>query len=307
LTEAEYLVGSIATSANVVISKIHYNPAGTTDLEEFIEVMNIGPTAVDLTNCQFTLGVQFQFPDNYTLASGARALIVRDQTAFLAAYGNGLASLIAGVFTNSTSLDNGGERIQFLDALSQPIKDFSYDDENGWPTAPDGEGPSLVLIRPLTNPDPSNPANWRSSSGSSGSPGVDDSLTYDAWAAANNVTDLTGTADDDGDGLPSIAEYALGSNPKVVSVDAIPIQGEEIINVSGGVATYITLTYTRPIGRDDVSYFVEAASELGTWVPAVQVNPPTYNTGGTETLEFRYPQPMSAQSQQFLRLRVVRQ
>src|SRR4029434_8087000 len=169
LTEAEYLVGAIATSANVVISKIHYNPVGTTDLEEFIEVMNIGPNIVDLTNCQFTLGIQFQFPDGYTLASGARALIVRDQAAFLAAYGNGLAGLIAGVFANSTSLDNGGERLQFLDALSQPIKDFSYDDENGWPTAPDGEGPSLVLIRPQTNPDPANPANWRASSGSSGS------------------------------------------------------------------------------------------------------------------------------------------
>jgi hypothetical protein len=193
LTEAEYLVGAIASSTNLVISKIHYNPAGPADLEEFIEIMNIGSTAIDLTNCQFTLGIQFQFPDGYTLAPGARALIVRDQTAFLTTYGNGLAGMIAGVFANSTSLDNGGERLQFMDALNQPIKDFSYDDENGWPTAPDGEGPALVLKRPITNPEPSSPANWRASSGSSGSPGVDDALTYDAWAGANSVTDLTGT------------------------------------------------------------------------------------------------------------------
>jgi hypothetical protein len=53
--------------------------------------------------------------------------------------------------------------------------------------------------------------------------------------------------------------------------------------------------------------FVEAANELGTWVPAVPVSPPTYNAGSTETLVYRHPQPITALAQEYLRLRVVRQ
>jgi hypothetical protein len=92
-----------------------------------------------------------------------------------------------------------------------------------------------------------------------------------------------------------------------VNTDATPIQGEQDINVDGNVAGYMTLTYSRAIGRDDVLYFVEAANELGTWTPAVQVSPPAYHASGTETLVFRHPQPMAGQAQQYLRLRVTRQ
>ena len=171
LTEADYLVGALATPANLVISKIHYNPASADDLTEFLEIMNISSVNVDLTNVRVLLGVQFSFPIAFLLPPGGRALVVRDVAAFTAAYGSGLSAQIAGVFANSTNLDNSGERLQLVDALGAVIRDFSYNDQPPWPTSPDGEGPCLVLIRPETNPDHSIGTNWRASATLGGSPG----------------------------------------------------------------------------------------------------------------------------------------
>ena len=306
IVDPEFLVGALASPTNLVISKIHYNPSGVGDGTEFVEVMNIGAGTIDLTNVQFTLGIQFQFPDAYQLTAGGRALIVRDSAAFIAAYGGGLAAQIAGVFANGTSLDNGGERIQLLDAAGAVIRDFSYDNKSPWPTGPDGEGPALVLKRPELNPDHANPANWRASTAVGGTPGNNDAESYAAWAAANGITDLLGTADDDLDGLSNLLEYYLGSNPRVASLTARPVVGTETLNVDGVIGDYLTLTFKRAVGHDDVSGVVEASSDLTTWVAAVLVPSPTYNGDGTETVTFRYPQPRSANPEQFLRLRATR-
>ena len=307
LTEAEYLVGPLASSSSLVVSKINYNPPGAGDLQEFLEVMNIGAVPIDLTNVQFTLGVQFQFPDGYILAPGSRALIVRDMAAFAAAYPNVPPAQIVGVFANGTNLANGGARLQLLDAAGAVIQDFTYDNNPPWPTSVDGGGPCLVLIRPETNPDPSDPANWRASSIVGGTPGSSDAQLYAAWAAANNVTDLQGTADDDNDGLSNLAEYALGSNPKVSSSAALPAVGTQAISVGSAVSDYLTITFTRTLGHDDVAIVVEETTDLaGSWSPAVIVGSPTFNGDGTETLVYRFLQPQSAQPQQFLRLRITR-
>ena len=50
----------------------------------------------------------------------------------------------------------------------------SYDDLAPWPVTPDDFGFSLVPVQPNANPDPDNPANWRASTLSGGSPGADD-------------------------------------------------------------------------------------------------------------------------------------
>lgn len=316
LTEAQYLVGGLATSSNLVISKIHYNPktdqppapADPNDLTEFIELLNIGANTIDLTNVQFSIGLQFQFPDNFTLASGGRALIVRDVDAFTTRYQSVPVAMIAGAFANDTALENSGERLVLLDALGATLRDFSYDDDGAWPRLPDGDGPSLVLKRPETNPNHALPANWRASSGVDGSPGVNEGPTYAAWAALNNVTDLIGTGDDDGDGFTNLAEYLLGGNPKVPSLGAVPSLAVQSIDVGGVVSDYLTLTFKRAIGRDEASVAGQAATDVGSWSAAVQVGDPIYNTDGTETLTFRHPQPKtSLTTQQFLRLQITRQ
>ena len=306
LTEASFIVGTAATPTNVVISEIHYHPNTADGLAEFIEVMNISNQNVDLTGCRFLLGISFTFPTGYVLPPGARCVVIKDTAAFNLAYPSVPASVVAGVYGGS--LDNNGEQLQFLSATNASLADFSYDDVAPWPTTPDGEGPSLVLKRPYATPTPNvgDGNNWRASYVVGGTPGTDDALSYAAWAALNGISDPLG--DNDGDGLLNIGEYGLGTDPKVASSGVMPTSsiGSYVVNSVAG--NYLTLTYTRAIGRDDVNYIVEGATAPGaaTWVPAVQVGANLPNGNGTETLTFRYPDPITtSEPKQFLRLRMV--
>ena len=307
LTQTQYYQGNLATSSNLAISKIHYHPAGVGNLTQFVELMNIGASSIDLSGVHFTQSIQFTFPTAYPLmAPGARLLIVRDMNAFTTAYPTVPAGQIAGIFANNTTLSAAGARLQLLDVTNAIIRDFTYADKDPWPESPDGSGPALVLLRPTTNPDHSIGANWRASYAVGGSPGVDDALLYTAWATANGITDPTATADADHDGLTDLVEYGLGANPNVASLSELPAQGSQTVDVGGIVSNYLTLTYSRAIGRDDVSYAVEATTDLLTWVPAVNVGAPTFNNNGYETLTYRHPTPKAGQPRQFLRLRFTK-
>ena len=83
---------------------------------------------------------------NHTLAPGERAVVVRNPAAFQNRYGAGIR--IVGVYGGTVEdfrLSNAGERLVLSDPTGAPIHDFSYDDDGGWPTMPDGLGPSLVI------------------------------------------------------------------------------------------------------------------------------------------------------------------
>jgi hypothetical protein len=307
LTQAEYLVGALASASNLVISKLHYNPPGPSDATQFVEVMNIGATTIDLTNVKFLLGLKFTFPDAFTLAPGARALIVRNLAAFTAMYPD-VATPIAGVFEDGTSLDKGGEQLQLVDASNNIIRDFVYDNNPPWPELPDGDGPAMVLIRPETNPDHGTAANWRASAFHGGSPGTGDGATYAGWAQAQGIADLLGTGDDDGDGLRNLAEYGLGTNPKIPGVGNQPVLGRADFTVNGVTSEYLTLTVTRPVGRDDLTYAAEGNSNLtAIWSQAVLVSAVQDLATGVEVLIFRHAQPVGNETQQFMRLRLTRQ
>jgi len=306
LTEASFIVGTVASSSNVVISEIHYHPNTAGGLEEFVELLNTSGSTVDLSSCRFSAGITFTFPTGYLLAPGARVVVIRDAAAFAAAYPSVPSSVIAGVFTGS--LDNGGEELQLMSATNTVIADFTYDDVDPWPLDPDGNGPSLVLKRPYATPAP-NPAlgtSWRASYVVGGTPGYDDALSYSAWASTYNIASASG--DEDGDGILDILEYALGTHPRSPSMGSLPVSGVAQFTVNGTPGYYLTLTYTRAVGRDDVTYFVEGTTNLAaaSWLPAVQEGTSIQNQDGTETLTYRYPDPITPNDvKQFLRLRVV--
>jgi hypothetical protein len=305
-TEADFLVGELGSAANLVISKVHYNPSGNSDAQEFVEIMNIGSTSVDLTNCRFTAGIEFTFPAGYILGAGARCLVVRDLAAFQLMYPAVPVGSIAGVFANDTVLKNEGEELKLVAADGATIRQFAYQVSAPWPAGANGAGACLVLIKPLSNPDHQLDSNWRASVAVGGSPGVSDASIFSQWATANEISDPSGNGDEDKDGLTDFVEYVLGTDPHVLNRDAMT-QDVRSVQIDGSAADYFTLTFTSKVGRDDAAVGVQAATNVnGPWVDAVPVGEAIYSSDGTEIKTFRHPRTMASDPRQFLRIKATR-
>ncbi|HEX2750321.1 MAG TPA: lamin tail domain-containing protein, partial [Verrucomicrobiales bacterium] len=292
-----------AAAGNLVVSEIMYHPADLTPAEitagftdadqfEYVELMNISAFTVNLTGVRFTAGIEYDIASGTQLAPGARLVIARDRAAFLSRYPGASASLAAGAFLNGTALDNSGEHLQLLDAGGGIIKDFTYDDRFPWPEAADGDGGSLVLIAPLTNPDHTLPANWRSSAAPGGNPGVSDASLFSGDPAA----------DADSDGLRAFFEYAIGTsdsvpNPASATADAAGLSAA--IDADG----FLTLSATRNLAADDVLYEPQLSLDFTAWNAAAFTQVAEGPLGpGLSTLTWRSVQPVPARV--FARLNV---
>lgn len=156
------------------ITEIMYNPSplpgSTNDTQEFeyIELKNIGNVNIDLNGVRFINGIDFDFTGSQitNLEPGQVVLVVKNRTAFEERYGSGLN--IAGEY--SGRLDNGGERIQLVDATGEEILDFDYNDN--WYEITDGLGFSIVIANENADSDLwRDKSNWRVSSVINGTPG----------------------------------------------------------------------------------------------------------------------------------------
>lgn len=199
---------ALPDSSNLVVSEIYYNEPGTVETTEYVELLNIDSSAtLDLTGTRFSDGITFTFPPGTTLAPNQRIVVVADQAAFEARFGS--AVNVAGTY--SGALANGGERLELSRPDSTIVRAFTYDDEPPWPTEPDGEDYSLVLIAPEDNPDHDQAFNWQASLQPGGSPGGDDSIDYLDWKLSfGNPAD---EADPDGDGWTVFEEFFFGGDP----------------------------------------------------------------------------------------------
>ena len=126
---------------------------------------------------------------------------------------------------------------------------------------------------------------------------------YAAWralhfGAAGDTASAADTADPDGDGLPNLLEYAVGSAPLAASAPAATV------GLSGG---RLALTYTR-IADPALTYTVEVAGEPGgPWTTlAVAGNPSTGAADVAGPVTVTDSEPLSAHPRRFLRLRVGR-
>ena len=158
------------------VTEIMYHPVGTSD-DEFIELQNTSSLPLDVTNVRIRGGVSFTFPQ-LVLDPGEVVVLASSTTAFEALYGPLINVL--GEYTGK--LSNGGEEIELKVPLplEVDILRFDYNDnpDTGWPTTPDGAGPSLVVIDTEGNYNDGN--NWRPSVVSGGTPGIiSESLTGD--------------------------------------------------------------------------------------------------------------------------------
>ena len=297
LTEADFIVGSPASANNLVVSEIMYNPIGNDEESEYLELMNISSNEdIDLTNVYFASGISYRFAPGTVLAPRQRVTIVKNPAVFAATYPTAGILIAPGTFTGN--LSNSGEEITLLDAQHNDIRRFTYRDRIPWPPSPDGRGFSLVLAAPLENPDHSQPASWRASSITGGSPGANDTISF---AGDPN-------SDEDQDGRSAFFEYALAgsdSDPtdtNGVSLGLTRIDREE----GGGVNQFLDITFTRNLAAEATTFEAEISSDLQSWnslqVEIVEID----NHGdGTATYTYRSTFPFGSRTREFLRLKVT--
>lgn len=304
-----------AGAGNLVVAEMHYHPADPATPEEsavsndrddyeFLELLNIGSRAIDLTGVRFSAGVNFSFPDNTVLSPGERVVLLRNQLAYETRYG---ALPATQWFEYSGRLSNDGERIIILGADSNPVHSFSYNDQPPWPAPADGDGPSLALVNPASDPDHGLAASWVASRATGGSPGTPEPVgtDYAAWAVGYNLEGGPGS-DDDLDGISNFLEFLYGSRPDLASDAPAPRIEVESFEIDGMIENYLVLTYQENLNALG-SLSVETSSDLVTWSsnpgqtePLTQVD----NGDGTVTVTVRLASPVNPSGESyFARLR----
>lgn len=173
----------VAQTPQLVITEIMYNAANDAEQKyEFVELKNVGGTALDLKGYRLSGGIDFTFPNSLTIAPGGFVVVAKDPAAFTTRYG--LVGNLAGPFTGS--LENAGERLALEGSLGEPILDFSYN--NAWYPLTDAYGFSLVIRDPLGASASWNAKeSWRASAALGGSPGADDAAVNRPTVVINEV------------------------------------------------------------------------------------------------------------------------
>ncbi|MFN0129036.1 MAG: CotH kinase family protein, partial [Verrucomicrobiales bacterium] len=313
LTSANFIVGAVpASAANLVISELCYKPLapapGSPEYDagftagnnfEYLELLNVSASPVDLTNCQFTTGITFHFsavsPEKLLLMPGARALVVENEAAFLLRYGSTLSSRVLGSY--SGNLSNSGETVTLLAANSSVIASLAYGIAEPWPVAASDAGYSLVMNSPAANPT-YQPLTFRAGAQPGGTPGAGSGPAFSG----------TPTADTDSDGASDLLEYTSGTSPTNPASVAAPVGTWQELTINGVPGTFLTFSYRRAGAADGITCVVERSTALGTWSsdPSVLTYHSTVNHGdGTSTVTWRSTQPITATAREFVRLRVT--
>ena len=178
-------INFVVADASLQISEINYNPVGPTQAEqdavadvvltdeafEFVEIHNATDQEQSLIGVELADGVEFDFTSSgmTSLAPGGFALVVANQQAFEARYGNGHP--IAGEFTGS--LNNNGEDVDLIGGLGTVAFSVNYGDADPWAVRADGLGATLELVNGSTEAARQNKYySWAASSEPGGTPGA---------------------------------------------------------------------------------------------------------------------------------------
>ncbi|MEM7394358.1 MAG: lamin tail domain-containing protein, partial [Verrucomicrobiota bacterium] len=155
------LIGSTvpAFSADSIVrfNEVMYHP--DTGQSEWVELFNGLSYEMDLSNWEIDGGINYTFPEGTLIPPDGYLLVARTPSAFTNALG-----------PFSEQLSNGGETIRLKNNSGRLMDRLNYGDSGDWPAGPDGSGSTLAKIDPLTVSD--EPAHWRTSEQTGGTPGV---------------------------------------------------------------------------------------------------------------------------------------
>ncbi len=234
-----------AAAGDLIVSELNYNPPGSGDTTEFIELQNISPNTLDLTGCHFDeeagQGIAYTFPSARQLIPGERIVVAKNHASFLTMYPGASAQLAVGEYDPS-SLDNSGESLVLYAASGLEIFRFTYGTTIA---SANGGGRTLVRVISSTHPDPAD-YTWRASTANGGNPGTTDASPF------------TGVplADADRDGLTALIENALGTSDTV----GTPPPWTFIKDAQGRWL----FTFPRALNADDVTLTIESTPDLAT-------------------------------------------
>ncbi|NCG27890.1 MAG: hypothetical protein GWP42_10165 [Verrucomicrobiales bacterium] len=310
LNEAFFSIGSVpANSSNFKLTELHYHPeepssenemnvSADRDDYEFVEFLNTASSPIDLSNIHFEDGINFTFSENTILNPDQRIVIVRNENAFRARYGNDPKIFIGGEYTGRFS--NDGERLFVKNGATNDIVDFTYNDQAPWPIAADGTGPSLVLAGET----PNNPLSWKENAVKGGQPGYPDgtvSSGFNEWKETNQITDNLG--DNDADGLINLIEYAFNTNPNIAEPLANP--RAKITIVEG--KQFLEITYTENIQATDTDIKIQLSHDLKDWSPESQmeiIRETISDDKKTKTITARTSNPISSLKDTYFRFNI---
>lgn len=164
-----------AADTDVAINEIFYHaydvvPDAWSGLE-FIELVNGGADAVDVSGWSFSAGITLLAPlaAGTEIAPGGFLVGTNDPALFESKYG-----FPADFAYTGTSLSNSGETVTLVDdpaTVGDPptvVDTLTYDDAAPWPVQPDGSGGSLELDGPQL--DNALATNWHASTAMYGTP-----------------------------------------------------------------------------------------------------------------------------------------
>jgi hypothetical protein len=150
-----FLIGLISrdAGAQIVLSEIMYHPVEEPafntdgspaldlyeDVHEFVELHNLGASAVNLTGWKFAGGISYTFPTNALIQPGEYRVIAKNPTRLAAvpAYDLALPNLL-GPYTNQ--LGNSKDTIRLHDAAGRWVDAVSYSAEFPWAISADALG-----------------------------------------------------------------------------------------------------------------------------------------------------------------------
>ncbi len=257
----------LPAAGDIVITEIMYNSSNAGSDDEWIEIYNNSGSAINMDGTwrlsfngnNFDFG-EFTFNAGayYTIAVGSGQNGIFNEGSTFTPDTNTLNVLNSAVAntSNSNNLTNSTAQISIIydpSGAAVTIDDVTYDDGAPWPTAADGDGPSLTLIDPAS--DNSLAASWRASYGTGGTPGTDtlSALVYDAgaWNATNVPNDNTGGLDAT---VKTGQSVAIGSDAAIADLS---IESGATLTISAGN----TLTVNGDISNNN-SIVIESAATL---------------------------------------------
>ena len=146
------MLGALSsTRAEVVINEIFYAAPNDLDLE-YIELLNTGKSAVDLSGWTFEAGISYTFPQGAKIEGGDYLVLARSAALLREFYSVEAFAEFKGALANS------GETITLKKSTGDVVESVSFGDRAPWPLAADGYSASIERICPRSSA--ALPANW---------------------------------------------------------------------------------------------------------------------------------------------------